>query len=126
MGQARKRHAGGTFNAHVKRGDQVLVLAGRSVGIQARVVSVDPQRERAIVEGANPIIKHQKSPGAGRNPAATQQQQSGRIEKPAPIHVSSLMVVCTSCNKPTRVKHHREGGKSQRCCRRCNQALDRA
>jgi len=78
MGQTRKRHDAGTFQPHVKKGDEVLVLAGRSKGERGRVVSVDPQRERAVVEGVNLITKHQKAQGFNQNRAA--QQQSGRID----------------------------------------------
>jgi len=125
MGQAKKRHDNGIFKAHIKKGDEVLVLAGRSVGERARVLSVDPQRERAIVEGLNLITKHQKSQGMGRNAAAAAQQQSGRIEKAAPIHVSNLMVIDPETNEPTRVSHKIVDGKAVRVAKRSGNALDR-
>lgn len=124
MGQTRKRHDAGTFHPHVKKGDEVLVLAGRSKGERGRIVSVDPQRERAIVEGLNLVTKHQKSQGGFNQRAA--QQQSGRIEKPAPIHVSNLMVVDPTTNEPTRVKHQIIDGKSVRVGAKSGEALDRA
>lgn len=102
-----------------------MILAGRSNGEQGRIVSVDPQRERAVVEGANLITKHEKGRGSGRNPMAAAQQQGGRIEKPAPIHISNLMVVCPSCGKATRVAHGEVGGRRVRLCKKCGQALDR-
>jgi large subunit ribosomal protein L24 len=126
MGQTRKRHDAGTFKPHVKKGDTVLVLAGRSKGERGRIVSVDPQRERAIVEGVNTITKHQRSQGAGRNPAATAQQQSGRVEKPAPIHVSNLMIIDPTTNEPTRVAHKEIDGKWVRVGKKSGEALDRA
>ncbi len=125
MGQAKKRHENGTFKPHVKKGDEVLVLAGRSVGERARVLSVDPQRERAVVEGLNQVTKHQKSQGMGRNPAAAAAQQSGRIQKSAPIHVSNLMVIDPQTNEPTRVSHKIVDGKSVRVGKRSGNALDR-
>jgi large subunit ribosomal protein L24 len=125
MGRTARRHEGGEFNAHVKKGDEVLVRAGRSVGERGTVASVDPQRERAIVEGVNLITKHQKAQGMGRNPQAAAQQQSGRIEKPAPVHVSNLMIVCPGCGKPTRVAHKQVDNKSVRACKRCGAELDR-
>lgn len=124
MGQTRKRHEAAEFRPHVKRGDEVLVLAGRSVGERGRIISVDPQRERAIVEGLNLITKHQKAPG-GQNTAAAAAQQSGRIEKPAPIHVSNLQVVCPSCGKPSRLGHAEVNGKSVRTCKKCSQPVDK-
>jgi len=125
MGQMRKRHEAGAFKAHVKKGDEVLVRAGRSFGERGRVVSVDPQRERAVVEGVNQVTKHQKSQGMGRSPSAAAQQQSGRIEKAAPIHLSNLMVVCPGCSTPTRVAHKQEDNQWVRACKRCGEALDR-
>lgn len=123
MGQTRKRHDAGTFQPHVKKGDEVLVLAGRSKGERGRVVSVDPQRERAIVEGVNLVTKHQKSQGFNQR---ANQQQSGRIEKPAPIHVSNLMVVDPNNGEPTRVKHKVIEGKSVRVGAKSGEALDSA
>jgi len=124
MGRAIKRHEAGVFKPHVKKGDEVLVIAGRSKGERGRVVSVDPQRERAIVEGVNLITKHQRAQGAGRNPAAAAQQQSGRIEKPSPIHVSNLMIIDPGNNAPTRVRHQVIEGKSVRVGK-SGEALDR-
>ena len=123
MGQARKRNEAGTFKPHVKKGDEVLVLAGRSQGVRARIIRVEPQRERATVEGVNLITKHTK-PQGGRTAAASR-QQSGRIEQPSPIHVSNLMVVCPSCSTPTRISHAEVEGRMVRKCRRCNEPLDR-
>jgi large subunit ribosomal protein L24 len=124
MGQMRKRHEAGTFKPHVKKGDQVLVLAGRSLGEQGRIASVEPQRERAIVEGINLSTKHQRSRGMGRSAAAAK-QQSGRIERPSPIHLSNLMVICPSCNTPTRITHKQADNRWVRVCRRCGEFLDR-
>ena len=121
MGQARKRHAGGEFKPHVRKGDEVLVIAGRSLGERGRVVSVDPQRERAVVEGINMITKHQKSQGQGRAAA----QSGGRVQKPSPIHVSNLMVVDPETNEPTRVAHKQVDGKWVRVGKKSGNQLDR-
>jgi large subunit ribosomal protein L24 len=126
MGKTAKRHDAGSFQPHVKKGDEVLVLSGRSVGSRGRVVSVDPQRERAVVEGVNIVTKHQRAPGMARNPQAAARQQSGRIEKPGPVHVSNLMVVCPSCNTPTRVARGTASGTKGRFCKRCHASLERA
>ena len=122
MGQTRKRHDTGTYKPHVKKGDEVLVLAGRSLSERGRIVSVDPQRERAVVEGVNLITKHQRAQG-GQGMVA--QQQGGRIEKPSTIHVSNLMVVCPGCNEPSRVQHKQVEGKWVRSCKRCGAPVER-
>jgi large subunit ribosomal protein L24 len=125
MGQTRKRHEPGVLKSHVKKGDDVLVLAGRSLGQHGRILSVDPQRERAMVEGVNLITKHQRSQGQGRNSAVAAAQQSGRIEKPSHIHLSNLMLVCPGCAKPTRVAHKDVDGRSVRACKQCGNPVDK-
>lgn len=124
MGQTKKRHEPGEFKSHVRKGDEVLVIAGRSRGDRGRVVSVDPQRERAVVEGANLITKHQRSQNQRQDAAS--RQQSGRIQRPAPIHVSNLMVIDPSDNKPTRVAHKVVDGKSVRIGKRSGGELNRS
>ena len=122
----KKRHEPGIFRAHVRKGDTVKVLSGRSVGEQGRVTQVLPRTERAIVEGVNMITRHQRARGGTK---VTAQQQSGRIEKPSPIHLSNLMVVCPNCNRPTRVGHafDEERKKWVRACKHegCKERLDR-
>jgi large subunit ribosomal protein L24 len=57
---------------------------------------------------------------------AAAQQQSGRIEKPSPIHLSNLMVVCPTCNTPTRVARANKAGKRGRWCHKCDASLERS
>jgi large subunit ribosomal protein L24 len=79
---------------HIKKGDNIVVITGDSKGKQVRrVLSVDVEKERAIVEGANLVSKHTK-PNA-KSP------QGGIVKKEAPIHVSNLMRVDAS-GKPSR------------------------
>ena len=78
---------------HVKKGDSVTVITGDSKGKQGRVLSVDLDKNRALVEGVNLISKHTK-PNA-KSP------QGGIVKKEAPIHVSNLMVNDAS-GKPSR------------------------
>jgi large subunit ribosomal protein L24 len=121
----RKRHAVAAFKPHVKKGDVVRVLTGRSAGHTGRIASVLPRIERAIVEGANLVTRHQRARGGK---TVTAEQQSGRIEKPSPIHVSNLMVVCPHCNRPTRIAHRETEGKWVRTCKQegCGDPIDRA
>ncbi|MCL4127422.1 UNVERIFIED_CONTAM: hypothetical protein GTU68_063294 [Idotea baltica] len=92
----------------IKKGDLVKVIAGedRTKGTIGRVLEVNKITNRAIVEGANMIIKHQK-PDA-QNP------DGGRVEKEAPIHISNLMLIDPKNNEPTRVGRKVEGGKIKR------------
>jgi large subunit ribosomal protein L24 len=79
---------------HIKKGDTVMVIAGNSKGQQGRVLMVDKQNDKAIVEGVNMVSKHERP--TNDNP------QGGIVKKEAPIHVSNLKVVDGS-GKPTRI-----------------------
>jgi len=80
---------------HIKKGDTVFVITGESKGQKGRVLEVDRNKERAIVEGVNLVSKHTK-PNA-KSP------QGGILKKEAPIHLSNLMIVDPASGKPTRV-----------------------
>ena len=117
----------------VKKGDLVQVLSGKDRGKQGRVLESRPKESRVIVENLN-IIKRHTRPRPMRNPSrmgAPQIQPGGVIEKPAPIPVSNVMVVCPTCNRPTRVgtlvKEAKGGTRRVRVCRRedCRQEIDK-
>ncbi|MDX9725437.1 MAG: 50S ribosomal protein L24 [Bacteroidales bacterium] len=80
---------------HIRKGDTVIVVTGESKGQKGRVLEVDRDKERAIVEGVNTVSKHTK-PNA-KSP------QGGIIKKEAPIHISNLMIVDPASGKPTRI-----------------------
>ncbi|MFI3293339.1 MAG: 50S ribosomal protein L24 [Rikenellaceae bacterium] len=80
---------------HIKKGDLVFVNAGNNRGQQGKVLSVDTEKERAIVEGVNMVKKAQK-PNA-QNP------QGGIVEQEAAIHISNLQVIDPKSGKPTRI-----------------------
>jgi large subunit ribosomal protein L24 len=79
---------------HIKKGDTVYVITGESKGQKGRVLEVDREKERVIVEGVNMVSKHTK-PNA-KSP------QGGILKKEAPIHLSNLMLVDPASGKPTR------------------------
>ena len=80
---------------HIKKGDNVIVVAGNSKGLQGRVLEVIRSKSRAIVEGVNMVSKHTK-PNQD-NP------QGGIIKKEEPVHISNLMVVDPSSGGATRI-----------------------
>ena len=80
---------------HIKKGDMVYVLSGEDRGHTGRVLSVDREHQRAIVEGVN-LCKKATKPNA-QNP------QGGIVEKEAPIHISNLMLIDPKSGKPTKV-----------------------
>src|SRR5512135_2312203 len=80
---------------HIKKGDTVMVITGESKGQKGRILEVDRDKERAIVEGVNMVSKHTK-PNA-KSP------QGGIIKKEATIHISNLMLKDPKTGKPTRI-----------------------
>lgn len=104
---------------HVRKGDQVLVLAGDDRGKRGRVLKVFPDRGRVIVEGINFIKRHARP--------SRQNPQGGIIEKEAPIHASNVMVVCPKCGKPTRIAMKILSGDSRpkraRVCKQCGEMI---
>ncbi|GET31073.1 50S ribosomal protein L24 [Prolixibacter sp. SD074] len=80
---------------HIKKGDSVVVISGNSKGQQGKVLEVDREKERAIVEGVNLVSKHTK-PNA-ENP------QGGILKQEATVHISNLMLVDPASGKRTRI-----------------------
>jgi len=80
---------------HLKKGDMVSVIAGEAKGQKGRVLEIDREKNRALVEGVNMVSKHTK-PNA-------KAPQGGIIKKEAPLHISNLMVIDPTSGKPTRI-----------------------
>lgn len=101
----------------VKKGDTVVVLAGKNKGKQGQVIRVIHKKDRILVERVNLIKRHTKP---------TQTSQGGIVEKEASIHASNVALVCSKCKKAVRIgfKNHEDGAKV-RVCRGCGEELDK-
>ena len=117
----------------VREGDVVQVLSGKDRGKQGRVIQARPKEGRVLVENLN-VVKRHTRPRPIKDSSRMGGQQvapGGVIEKPAPIAISAVMVVCPVCNRATRVGHRIKEIKGEhvkvRVCRRadCGQELDR-
>jgi large subunit ribosomal protein L24 len=117
----------------VKKGDTVQMLSGKDRGKQGRVLDARPAAERVVVENLNVVTRHTKPRpirNANSNMGGSQMTQGGRIDKPSAVPVSSVMVVCPTCKRPTRVGYKTKEVKGEtikvRVCRRedCQQELD--
>jgi large subunit ribosomal protein L24 len=89
----------------IRKGDLVQILAGKDRGKQGRVLESRPRDRRVIVENLNVVKRHTK-PQPIRDASrmgGTQIRPGGVIEKPAPVDVSNVMIVCPACNRPTRI-----------------------
>jgi len=101
----------------IRKNDTVLVVAGRDRGKKGKVRFAYPKDERLIVEGINFVKKHARPTGQAR--------QAGVIEREAPIHVSSVRLLCSQCNRPTRVGFRSlEDGRKVRICCLCREVID--
>lgn len=85
---------------HIKKGDTVLVIAGRDRGAKGKVLRVFPGENRAIVERVNMVKKHTK-------PNPQRQVQGGILEREAPLHLSNLMLIDSDTGRATRVGRKR-------------------
>jgi large subunit ribosomal protein L24 len=108
----------------VKKGDLVQVLTGKDRGKQGRVIDALPTKRKVIVENLNVVKRHTK-PKPLRNTSrmgGPQVQPGGVIDKPAPLPVANVMVVCPTCKLPTRVGIKVKESKGQqvrvRVCKR--------
>ncbi|MDN5205147.1 50S ribosomal protein L24 [Fulvivirgaceae bacterium BMA10] len=101
---------------HIKKGDTVKIIAGNSRGKTGKVLEILKQKDRAIVEGANIVVKHVKP--SANNP-------EGGIEKTeAGIHISNLMVVDPKSGEPTRVgRKLDDNGKLQRYSKKTQEII---
>ena len=101
--------------AKLKKGDKVVVLAGRDKGKEGEIVKVMPSDNRCVVSGVNTVIKHQKQ---------SAQSQGGRVSVEAPIQISNLALVDPVKGGPTRVGFRIEDGKKVRFAKKSGETID--
>ena len=100
----------------IKKGDKVVVLAGKDKGRTGEVLSVQPKDDKAVVRGVNQVRRHQKQ---------SQSQEGGIITKEAPIHLSNIAVADPKDGKPTRIGFRIEkDGKKVRVAKRSGEVIN--
>jgi large subunit ribosomal protein L24 len=100
----------------IRKNDIVKVISGKEKGKVGRVLKVDRETGRIIVEKINMVKRHIK-PGKAH-------PQGGIVEKEASMSFSNVMIMCDKCNKPTRIANAVDGtGKRSRTCKRCGEVL---
>lgn len=100
---------------HIKKGDTVYVNAGNDKGKTGKVLSVDPSKDRAIVEGINMVSKHTKP--------NSKHPQGGIIKQESGIHISNLNLIDPKTQKPTRVGYKVEGDKKIRYAKKSGEEI---
>ena len=99
----------------IKKGDTVVVLAGKDKGKQGTVLKAMPKEDKVIVEGVNVQTKHQKQ---------TQKEAAEIKHQEGPIHVSNVMLIDSKTKAPTRVGYKMEGGKKVRVAKKSGNEID--
>jgi large subunit ribosomal protein L24 len=106
----------------IRKDDNVVITAGKDRGKTGKVLRTDPKRERVFVEGLNIVKRHQRPTSVKETQKGS--QVGGIVEKEGPIHVSNVMLLDPSNNKPTRVRVERAGGKRKRIAAKTGQEID--
>ena len=99
----------------IRKGDKVVVLAGKDKGRSGEVISVMPKDDKAVVRGINMVKRHQRQ---------SQTAEAGIISKEAAIHLSNLGVADPKDGKPTRVGFLVKDGKKVRVAKRSGEVID--
>ncbi|MFA4966728.1 MAG: 50S ribosomal protein L24 [Candidatus Margulisiibacteriota bacterium] len=96
----------------IKKGDEVLILTGKDQGKKGKVLRVIPDKRMVMVEGANMAKKHQR---------ANQKFQGGIIDKPMPVSISKVQLICPRCNAAVRAGR----AEGRRICKKCKESIDK-
>ena len=100
-----------------RREDTVQVIAGKDKGKRGKVQHVFPRNDKVVVEGVNVIKRHVR--------ARPNVRQAGIVQQEAPFHVSNIKLVCSHCNRATRVGHKfLDDNKKVRVCVSCREVID--
>ncbi|MGW9687215.1 50S ribosomal protein L24 [Flagellimonas sp. 2504JD1-5] len=99
----------------IKTGDTVRVITGDHKGSEGKVLKVDGDKNKAIVEGVNTVSKHEKP--SAKNP------QGGIVKKEAPIHISNLSLIDPKSGDATRVGYEVRDGKKVRFAKKSNEVI---
>ncbi len=99
----------------IKTGDTVRVIAGDHKGSEGKVMQVDREKNKAIVEGTNIVSKHEKP--SAQNP------QGGIVKKEAPIHISNLSLIDSKSSEATRVGYEVRDGKKVRVSKKSGELI---
>lgn len=99
----------------IRKGDKVVVLAGRDKGRSGEVLKVMPKEDTALVRGINIVRRHQRQ---------TQTQEGGILSKEAPINLSNIAIADPKDGKPTRVGFKIDGDKKVRVAKRSGATID--
>jgi len=99
----------------IKKGDTVLVISGKNKGKKGKILRAFPKEKKILIDGINLMKKHQKPKKTG--------EKGQIIQKPAPIDVSNVKMICPKCNKAVRLGYKIVDDKKYRICKKCNKQI---
>ncbi len=99
----------------IKKGDTVLIISGKDRGKQGKVLDVFPKEEKIVVEGAAVRKKHVRPKKSG--------EKGQVVEKPGPMDISNVKLVCPKCGKTAKIEKKIIEGKKYRVCKKCGQEI---
>lgn len=99
----------------IKKGDIVLVISGKNKGKKGKILRAFPKERKILIEGVNLMKKHQKPRKTG--------EKGQIIQKPAPIDISNVKMICPKCNKAVRLGYKIVNDKKYRICKKCNKQI---
>ena len=99
----------------IKKGDTVLIISGKDKGKKGKVLQAFPKETRILVAQVNLRKKHQKPKKSG--------EKGQIIQMPGSISVSNVKLICSKCEKATRIGYKIEGEKKYRVCKKCGETL---
>ncbi|MFN4189565.1 MAG: 50S ribosomal protein L24 [Pseudothermotoga sp.] len=103
----------------IRKDDLVQVISGKDKGKRGKILKVVPKENKVVIQGINIVKRHQRP--------IPQLREGGIIEREAPIYASKVMIVCPSCDRPTRVgAKFLEDGTKVRVCKKCGEVIDKA
>lgn len=100
---------------HVKTGDMVCVLSGKDKGKRGKILAVSRKEGKVMVEGINIVSKHVKPRKAG--------QEGGIVKTEGALRACKVQLVCSHCDKSTRIAHRIDNGKKDRVCKHCGEKI---
>lgn len=100
---------------NIKKGDEIRVLSGKDRGRRGKVLKVLPKNRKVIVEGLNIHVRFARPKRSG--------EKGQRMELPAPLYISKVMLICPHCGKPARIRHEVSDKGNFRKCKKCGKLL---
>lgn len=99
----------------IKKNDKIKVIAGKDLGKEGKVLYTLREEGKVVVEKINIVKKHTRPKKEG--------EKGQRVEVPAPMDVSNVMLVCPQCSKPTKIGYEITEGSKNRVCKKCKKEI---